>query len=414
MPQASTRNISSGLLIIRPWVVVTVLCLFYCLMVMVVNEGDPLALVTIGTRFSEGLTDGTEGYDGQFVYFIARDPSTAAIFIENGGDFAAYRFQRILLPFLGMVLSLGQDALIPWALLAVNLAALAVGTALLEHLLVCHGVSRWYALGLALSIGMMGTVRLSLPETLAYALVLAGIVAFPDSLHNPGRYIPIWVSAIFFALAALAKETTLLFVAGYGLYLLYQRRVRDAFILGLVAGLPFFIWQLVLYDRFGTFGIGSGGAMTTGFEIIPFGGVIRILTESVPDMQPATLPFGDLLYTTGDPAISTASIMIFVIFLLLLGPFVLIPTIWGLYTSWKSIRRGCFNIYVMLLLVNAGIMLFVPFSTYREPLGIFRFIIGLQIAVILYGAHVKSQRVLLNSTIWVLTMLFLLGSDFAQ
>jgi hypothetical protein len=58
-------------------------------------------------------------------------------------------------------------------------------------------------------------------------------------------------------------------------------------------------------------------------------------------------------------------------------------------------------------------MLFVPFSTYREPLGILRFIVGLQIAVILFAAERHQIRALRNSTIWMLTMLFLIGSDFA-
>src|SRR5262245_11107745 len=117
---------------IRPWMVVTILCLLYVLFVVAQNNGDPRALVTIGNRFSNGEPEGTEGYDGQFVYYIARDPSTAAQYI----DVPAYRFQRILLPALGRVLAFGQEPLIPWALLVVNLIALGVGTALLERLLV--------------------------------------------------------------------------------------------------------------------------------------------------------------------------------------------------------------------------------------------------------------------------------------
>ncbi|GAB4508904.1 MAG: hypothetical protein OHK0046_02760 [Anaerolineae bacterium] len=357
---------------------VTVLCLLYCLAVIAVNGGDPLALVTIGTQFSEGIPEeagGTEGYDGQFVYYIARDPSTAAPYI----DVPAYRFQRILLPLAGGLLSFGQEALLPWVLLAVNLAALAGGTALLEHLLVQQGVSRWYALGYALSLGVFGTVRLSLPEVLAYGLVLGGIV-----LARREQWM--W-SALVFALAALAKETTLLFVAGYGLYLLIQQRWRLAVLFGLVAGLPFVVWQFVLYVRLGAFGVGSGGAMATGFEIIPLAGVLRILFEGGP--------------------------VVFVIFLLLLGPFVLVPTYWALRESWLMLRAERLSAYVLLMAVNAAIMLFVPFSTYREPLGILRFIVGLQIAVILYAAEKPSRRALLNSTIWAITIFFLIGSDFA-
>jgi hypothetical protein len=117
----------------RPWIVVTILALGYALAV-VLTQGGPLALVTIGERFADGdplVESGSEGYDGQFVYYIARDPSDAARFL----DVPAYRFQRILLPVLGRALALGQTLLLPWALLAINVAALASGTWALERLM---------------------------------------------------------------------------------------------------------------------------------------------------------------------------------------------------------------------------------------------------------------------------------------
>ena len=60
--------------------------------------GDPLALARIGARFSAGDPQGTQGYDGQFVYYIALDPNPAAVAPRL--DVPAYRYQRILLPLL--------------------------------------------------------------------------------------------------------------------------------------------------------------------------------------------------------------------------------------------------------------------------------------------------------------------------
>lgn len=355
---------------IRPWMVVVTLCVLYVAFVILRNNGDPLALVTIGTRFGEGDMFGTEGYDGQFVYYIARDPDTAAQYI----DVPAYRFQRILLPILGRALALGQVPLIPWALLVINLVSLAAGTTLLENLLIQHKVSRWYALTYSLTIGTFGAVRLSLPEPLAYALVLGGGV-----LAQRDRWL--W-SAVLFALAALARETTLLFPFGYGLYLLSQKQVKTALSFGAIALLPFVIWQIILYRQFGTFGIGSGGAMATPFEIIPFAGVARIVTESPAEFRAALLLiFGAFLF-----------------------PFVIVPTLWALWRCWKDWPK--WSPYTFLLFTNAAIMPFVPFSTYREPLGILRFIVGLQIAVILYAAEQRRFRALRNSTIWIVTLLF--------
>ncbi|MEO8610815.1 MAG: hypothetical protein ABI690_23160 [Chloroflexota bacterium] len=357
---------------LRPWIVVTALCLLYVAFIIVHNNGNPLALVTIGTRFSEGITDGTEGYDGQFVYYIARDPSSAAQY----QDVPAYRFQRILLPILGRVLAFEQESLIPWTLLLINLISLASGTWILEQLLIQQKVSRWYALSYGLTVGIFASVRLSLSEPLAYALVLGGVFLIQRERWG-------W-SAIVFALAALAKETTLFFVAGYGLYLLVSGRWLRAVLFGVIALIPFLIWQIIMRSVLGSFGVGSGGALATSFEIIPFVGVIRILTDTPPQSRPG----------------------IIAIFSAILIPFVIVPTLWGLWRCWVDLRKHTWTAYTWLVFANAAIMPFVPFSTYREPLGILRFIVGLQIAIILYAAERHQTRALRNSTIWIVTVLF--------
>jgi len=363
----------------RPYVVITLLCLVYCLAVIAIRgNGDPLILMTIGTDYNPTLADHAyteEGYDGQFVYYIADNPDTASQYI----DVPAYRFQRILLPFAGRLAGFGQSSLIPFSLLVVNLLALAGGTYLLEKLLTAHKVSRWYAVGYGLSIGVFGSARLLTTETLAYGLVLLAIWLY----HNDRI---IW-SAVIFALSAFAKEVTLIFVAGYVLYLFTLKEWRQGIMFALIAGVPFAIWQLVLFNTFGEFGVGSGGNLATGFEVIPFMGFFRILIEG--------------------------GIGIFAVLAPIIGIFVIFPTVWGLWQCWQDYRNKGWSLYSWLLLVNSAVMLFVPFSTYREPLGILRFIVGLQIAIILYSAKHRKRRALMNSTIWFITTLFVFISDFS-
>lgn len=390
----------------RPWLLVTATCLIYCLWIVSVNT-DPLALVTLGTRFTEAVPieqGGTEGYDGQFVYFIARDPATAPQFIANGGDVPAYRFQRILLPLLARIIALGQVALIPWSILLVNLIALGAGTACVEHLLRQHQVSRWYALGYGFSLGVFGGVRLSLTEPLCYALVLGSLL-----LVRRERWT--WGAALL-ALAALAKETALLFVAGYGLYLFLQRRWVLMVVFGGIAAMPFAVWQMILRWQLGAFGVGSGGAMATGFEIIPFGGLLRILLGAGIRYEANVLPFGNIGIIPTETVWIPGLLLVFILFLLLLTPFVIFPTVWALREVWKAARSGGLSAADCLLLVNAAIMLFVPFSTYREPLGILRFVVGLHIAILMLGAERRSGRVLLNSTVYAYTLVLLLAWDF--
>jgi hypothetical protein len=112
----------------------------------------------------------------------------------------------------------------------------------------------------------------------------------------------------------------------------------------------------------------------------------------------------------------------------MIGLFAVLPTLWGLWVSFRDVRyswavwRGQapvstlygVDVLTLLLLANAALMLFVPFSTYREPLGILRFIVGLQIAVILYAAARRQRRALLYSTLWFTTILLIVVSDWAN
>lgn len=350
----------------QPWAIVALVSLLYLTAVFLANGADPLVFVTLGG-------EGTEGYDGQFTYHIARDPGGAAALI----DVPAYRYQRILLPLLARLLALGQPALIPWALVAINLVALILSTALLGRLLSAQGVSRWYALVYGLFPGVLMSVRLSLAEPLAYGLAIGALW-----LHTHERR---WAAFGLLALAALAKETTLLFGAGLALYALTQRRWAAAFLGGGLALLPFAIWQGVLYRAFGAFGVGSGGALATPFEVIPFNGFLRIYTD-------------------------TGNLRVFAVFALLLIPAVILPGLWGLWRAGRDMVSGRFTCLTSVLLMNAAVMPFVPFSTYREPLGILRFIVGLVIALLLYAAAGHHRRALRYSTLWLALLALTISS----
>ncbi len=348
----------------RPWMICLLAALLYLTAVFLAHGSNALTFVTLGTRFTEHDPTGTEGYDGQFTYFIARDGWDAAPLL----DVPAYRFQRILLPALAGALAFGNPNLLPWLLPALNLAALIAGVYLLEGLLSARGVSRWYALIYGLFPGVLMSVRLSLNEPWAYGLVLAAIW-----LRENGRF---WLAAVACALAALAKETTLVFAAGFVLWELASRRWLAGFTFGLLAVLPFAVWQVVLTVHLGTPGLGSGGDLATPFEVIPFNGFLRIYTD------------------TGNLRVFTA----FAVFLL---PTAIGPTLWAVWRTLHDLIHGERALEVFLLLANAAILPFVPFSTYREPLGMVRMLVGLVIAVLLYGAWQRNRRVLRYSSLWL-------------
>jgi hypothetical protein len=364
---------------IRPWLVVLIFTLFYLAAILLANDADPKVYVTLGDCFIQctgydgsDCEEGTEGYDGQFAYYIARDPANAPDCL----DAPAYRAQRILLPALGYVLSLGQNSLIPWVFVIVNLIALVGGTALLEDLLAAEKVNRWYALSYGLFAGLVMAVRLSTSEALAYGLVVAGIWAGERS--RP------WRAAILLGLAALAKETTVFFTAGYLLYFALHHRWRDAIHMALIVGIPFAAWQIALRVWLGEFGVGSGGALATPFEIVPFLGVLKIATE------------GNL-------------VAFLVLGVLLVIPSTLVPALWSLRHTIRDLRLKKWDLYTCLLLANAAIIPFIPFSTYREPLGLLRFIPGLVLAFVLYTARHHYRRPLRYSTLWIMLLAFVVS-----
>jgi len=224
--------------------------------------GDPMVLVRIGGHYAGGepITDENQGYDGQFVYYIARDldPQRVSPYL----DVPAYRYQRILLPLLTRVLSFGSVDLLPWMLAALGVVSLAAGTWVVSELLAGWGISRWYALVYGLFAGFLLAVVVDLPEPLAFGLAAGGLLALEREKRLLG-----WV---LLGMSVFAKETTALFVAAVMLTYLAQRRWSDLIVVGLVGALPFALFQVWLWRVFGQLGIGSGGAMATPFEIIPF------------------------------------------------------------------------------------------------------------------------------------------------
>ncbi len=89
--------------------------------------GDPLALAQLGTQFTQGDPQGTEGYDGQFVYYLARGFQSWRRFRDRL-DVPAYRYQRILLPVLARILYLGGCQTSPLDSGALGVLSHALGT----------------------------------------------------------------------------------------------------------------------------------------------------------------------------------------------------------------------------------------------------------------------------------------------
>ncbi|MCB0162658.1 MAG: hypothetical protein KDI79_00440 [Anaerolineae bacterium] len=352
-----------------PTLVVTLIGLIYVIGVLLVNDGDAKAFILLGTQFSQGDPNGSEGYDGQFAYQIALNPAGAAPYI----DVPAYRYQRILYPLLARLLAFGQAALIPWTLIILNIGVIALGTWATEHLLLHLRVSRWYALVYGLYGGQFLSLRTDLNEPLAHAFVQLAMLAWAKERR--------WWAVAAFALAALGKETTLVFLAAYMLYTLSQRMWGWTFRLGLAA-IPFVLYQLFLWRWLGSFGVGSGGAGATPFSPIPLAGWL---------------------------AIAGVSVGAFLLISLVVGPMSILPSIAGVWLSLKEVWYQNLHPFVFSLLLNSAVILFLPTSTFREPVAMLRLTMGLMAAMLLFGAWRRSWRILNYSTFWIFTNILLIN-----
>ena len=136
-----------------PALVAVVVCGAFAGIRLARSGWDAEALANVGTRFSTGDPAGTEGYDGQFVLYVARDlnPKTVAAHLDR----PAYRYQRILLPLLARLAAFGDPAAIPWALLALGLAAQFAGTLAVASTLAAQGRRPGYALSYGLWAGLV-------------------------------------------------------------------------------------------------------------------------------------------------------------------------------------------------------------------------------------------------------------------
>jgi hypothetical protein len=144
---------------------------------------------------------------------------------------------------------------------------------------------------------------------------------------------------------------------------------------------PYMLFQVWLWSTFGQLGIGSGGNMATSFEWIPFMGLIRIGESS-------------WIYLLG--------------MLIVFGPTLLWAAIWGIWKPMTVLRIGDRNMLVFGLLFNSLMILFLPFSTYRETGGLLRLACGLVVSVLLFAAYYRERRILNYCRFWLVLNVFLL------
>src|SRR5438309_3451812 len=143
------------------------------------------------------------GYDGQYYYALAVDPVHARYYMPGS---AGYVYSRVLYPAAARAVSFGSTDAVPYAMLAINLAAIGAGTLAVALWLRSHGAPAWPAALFGLYPGMIFSAFRDLTEPLAFALAAFAVLAFDE--RRTGRLV---ASGLLFALAALTRETVVPF-----------------------------------------------------------------------------------------------------------------------------------------------------------------------------------------------------------
>ncbi len=214
---------------------------------------DPIAPLAAGIDPTFDLGGGQEHYDGLYYYAIALDPFALGEAHELI-DMASYRYGRPMHGWLASVLSIGNRAVIPEALLVLSLLGLALGAFGASRLCVHFGRTAWGGLAIAMSPGLLFATTVSTTEAMGTALAIGLVLAWV-------RRWSAWAIALIAIVLSLYREQLVLVIIGILLFEVIDRIRRRSRPWGeeirraaaLLAGpVALAAWLVYAHSQFGT------------------------------------------------------------------------------------------------------------------------------------------------------------------
>lgn len=213
-----------------------------------------------------------EGYDGQFFYRQARSPFDLGEGPANGVRFDnEVRPGRVGYPLAVWAASgAGQAPLVPWAMLAVDIASLAAVGALVGAAALRAGRSVWWGLVATAIPGLWFAAGRVLADPFSAALAAGAVLAIQTRRHR--------LAALLLCAGVLTKEQVVIVPLAYGAARLWtmlgERRLRlgSEDLVWLAPGAVFAAWQTVVLVATGTApATASGGthAAWPGTDLLP-------------------------------------------------------------------------------------------------------------------------------------------------
>ena len=209
----------------------------------------------------------TYGYDGQFFYRLALNPINFSHIAYGIRVDQPYRFMRIGYPWLTWLVSLGQHVLVPFVLVAINVAAIGV-MGYLGGVFARQG-GRHALAGLVLPayFGLLTSLSRDTAEPLAAACLLGGLLAI--RARRP------LLAGLLLAYGALTRESVMVAVAAVAAVQVIEvvrgrrsvRPGRDDLAWALPAA-AFVAWQVVVKVAVGRFPLLVDEGQNTGSPFI--------------------------------------------------------------------------------------------------------------------------------------------------
>ena len=172
-----------------------------------------------------------DGFDGQYYFFMALNPSFEKI------NISPHFLQRIIYPYTARLLAFGIDGLIPITMLLINFISILLSTYFVLKLINKKRLNKSLAYIWAFNIALLICITKDLTAPLMILFITISLYLTQQKKHK--------VSMIFLMLAILTRELALPVYAIYLFYFIYKREYKTAFIYSL-AILPFIILQILL------------------------------------------------------------------------------------------------------------------------------------------------------------------------
>lgn len=261
----------------------TALALVFLVFLGVRNyDGNVSALLHMDVPFGEmhhvpaGLVLYTDAaYDGMLYYQVARD--LPSLFLGGDTSFhSPYRFQRILLPLMVFLVSLGNADAFPYAMLIINIIASLGALALMLRMTKGHTLH-------AFTVVANPAILVGILYMLTEPLSLFFTVLFLFLWEQNGRKInALAMGALILSL--FARETTVFLIGLLFLWSLWHKQWKQAALV-VVPLLLLAAWQYFLVLRFGAVGFQANSNIIA----IPFEGPLQVLRWLQESLHPYRL-----------------------------------------------------------------------------------------------------------------------------